>query len=154
LDENKGIIELLRLVFTFNFKGLLIEPTYNVFIQAFRALFVSVLAFVADAGLLWILSFTGLHYLFCTILGFLVGVFVNYMLSIKFVFKEKALIGKTGEVAVYIIIGVIGLGLTVGFMWFFTDILGLFFMISRCITAVLVFSWNFIIRKVILYRKD
>ena len=136
-----------------NVRALLIEPSSNVMIQAFRALFVGGIAFIADAGLLWALSLTGLHYLICATFGFLAGVAVNYMLSVKFVFKEKAPIGKAGEIAVYILVGIIGLGLTVFFMWFFTEIIGLFFMVSRGIAAVLVFAWNFISRKVTLYRK-
>jgi len=145
--------EIINLVLTFNIKGLLIEPTYNLSIQAFRALIVGGIAFVADAGLLWIISLTGLHYLICAVFGFLLGVYVNYVLSVRFVFREKASIGKTGEVTVYVILGVIGLGLTTAFMWFFTDVIGLFFMISKCITTVIVFAWNFTSRKVFLYRK-
>jgi len=145
--------ELLSLIFTFNIKGLLIEPSANVMVQAFRALMVGGLAFVADASVLWTLSLTGLHYLICAVFGFFVGVAVNYLLSVKFVFKEKAPIRKVGEITVYVLVGVIGLGLTVAFMWFFTEIVGLFFMVSRGIAAILVFTWNFTSRKVTLYRK-
>ena len=130
----------------------MVEPTSNVMIQAFRALFVGGIALIADASVLWIISLTGLHYLICAVFGFHIGVGVNYILSVKFVFKEKAPIRSSGEIAVYIVIGVIGLGLTVGLMWFFTEIIGLFFMVSRGIAAVLVFAWNFIIRKITLYR--
>ena len=144
--------EWLQLLFTFNIKSLLIEPSANVMIQVFRALFVGGIAFVADAAFLWALSLTGLYYLICAVFGFLIGVGTNYILSVKFVFKEKAPIGRVGEIAVYIIVGVIGLGLTVLFMWFFTEVVGLFFMVSRGIAAVLVFAWNFIIRKITLYR--
>lgn len=147
------IKEFFQLVFTFNIKGLLIEPSFNVTIQAFRALFVSAIAFVTDAGFLWALSLTGLHYLICAVFGFLAGVGVNYILSVKFVFKEKAPVGKAGEFTVYVLVGVIGLGLTLVFMWFFTEVIGLFFMVSRGIAAILVFAWNFISRKAVLYRK-
>ena len=133
-------------------KNILLEPTANVALQVFRSLFVGGIAFVADAGLLWTLSLTGLHYLICAVFGFLLGVGVNYLLSVKFVFVEKAPVGKVGEMAVYVIVGVIGLGLTVLFMWFFTEIVGLFFMVSRGIAAILVFAWNFTSRKILLYR--
>lgn len=145
--------ELLSLAFGFNFKGLLIESSSNIAIQAFRSLFVAVLSFIADAGILWIISLTGIHYLICAVLAFLVGIWVNYTLSVKFVFKEKASIGRAGEIAVYVIVGVVGLGLTLVFMWFFTEIVGLFFMMSRGIAALLTFAWNFISRKLFLYRK-
>lgn len=145
--------EFMNLIFRFNFKGLLIDPSTNVVIQAFRSLFVAALSFIADAGVLWIISLTGVHYLICTLFGFLVGVWVNYILSVKFVFKEKASIGRIGEIAVYVIIGAVGLGVTLLFMWLFTEVIGLYFMVSRGISAILTFAWNFISRKLLLYRK-
>ena len=144
--------EFFSLVFSFNIKGLMIEPTSNIVIQAFRSLFVGAIAFVADAGLLWIISLTGLHYLICAVFGFLLGVYVNYWLSVKFVFTNKATLGKPGELVVYVIVGAVGLGLTMFFMWFFTEIAGLHFILSKCIATILVFVWNFTSRKVILYR--
>jgi len=144
--------EIMHLALTMNLKGLFIEPTSNLMIQIFRGLFVGGIAFIADAGLLWLISLTGLHYLICTVFGFLLGVTVNYVLSVRFVFKEKASVGKVGEIAVYVIVGAIGLGLTAALMWFFTDIIGIFFMISKCITALLVYAWNFFSRKYFLYR--
>ena len=144
--------EMMNLVLSMDIKGLFIEPTSNLVIQIFRGLFVGGIAFIADAGLLWLISLTGLHYLICTVFGFILGVTVNYVLSVRFVFKEKASVGKVGEIAVYVIVGAIGLGLTAALMWFFTDIIGIFFMISKCITALLVYAWNFFSRKYFLYR--
>ena len=144
---------MLKLAFSCNIRGLLIESTDNLFIQTFRALIAGVIAFIADAGLLWLISFTGLHYLICTVFGFLAGIYVNYVLSVKFVFSEKANIGKLGEITVYIVVGAIGLALTAGLMWFFTEVAGIYFIISKVIATVIVFVWNFASRKVMLYRR-
>jgi len=142
------IIKLIRYVGVYD---LLIKPTTNVSIQLFRTLFVSGAAFIVDAGLLWILSQFGLHYLIGTVVGFLVGVSVHYFLSVNFVFMEKAAVGKAKEVVIYITIGVVGLALTVLFMWLFTDVAGLFFMVSRALAMIIVFIWNFVMRKLVLY---
>jgi len=48
--------ELLKLVIRFNLKGLLVEPTINTTIQTFQVFFVGGIAFIADAGTLWLLS--------------------------------------------------------------------------------------------------
>ena len=133
---------------------MLFEPSSNVAIQTFRALFVAAIALTLDAGALWVLSLTGIHYLICAVFSFIIGICVHFALSVRFVFKEKAPIGRTGEIAVYVAIGVVGLGLTVLFMWFFTEVVGLFFMVSRGVSAVLTFAWNFGSRKLLLYRKD
>ena len=145
--------EFIRLALKLDLKGLLVKPSSNVAIQAFRAFFVGGVAFIADAIVLWLLSLTGIHYLICAAFSFIIGVIVNYALSIKFVFKEKAPIGKSGEFAVYVVVSLVGLGLTLVLMWFFTEIVGLFYMVSKGIAALLAFAWNFTIRKVTLYRK-
>ena len=144
--------ELISLALGLDFKGLLISPSHNVAVQAFRALLVGAIAFAADAGPLWLLSLTGMYYLICAVFGFIFGVIVNYALSTKFVFKEKASVGKTGEVAVYFVVSLVGLGLTIGLMWFFTEIVGFFFMLSKVIATLIAFGWNFTSRKFILYR--
>lgn len=144
--------EFLILIISFNMKKLLIEPTSNIVLQIFRALMVGTIAFIVDAGILWYFSLLGLHYLICTVFGFLAGVSVNYIMSVKFVFKDNSSISRKAEIALYVILGILGLGLTIIFMWFFTEIIGLFFMISRSIAAVLVFAFNFLSRKIILYR--
>ena len=145
--------ELIRLVLRFDIRGLFLIPSSNTAIQAFRALFVGLFVFVVDAGLLWLLYLVGLHYLIAATLAFTAAVMMNYFLSVKFVFKEKAAIGKSGEIAVYFIVSLVGLGLTVGLMWFFTEVAGMFFMISKVIATLLSFTWNFTARKLTLYRE-
>ena len=46
----------------------------------------------------------------------------------------------------------IGLGLTELLMWAFTDGLGLFYLLSKAIAAVIVLLWNFFAKK-LMYRK-
>ena len=145
--------ELMGLVLGLKLRALLTEPTSNTAIQAFRALFVGVIAFVSDAGVLWLVSLTGLHYLVCAALGFILGVAVNYALSARFVFFVRPPMGKSAEVAVFIMVSLVGLGLTEVLLWFFTETSGLHFLASKCIATLLVFVWNFTARKLILYRK-
>ena len=49
-------------------------------------------------------------------------------------------------------ISLIGLGLTELLMWLFTDGLGLFYLVSKAIAAVIVLLWNFFAKK-LMYRK-
>ena len=144
--------EWLLIACKFGLRGLLIQPTEDVTIQLFRALIVGGIAFVADAGPMWLLTLTGLHYLICALIGFLLAVTVNYVLSVRFVFFQKANMGTSGEFSVYIAISLVGLLLTMLFVWFFTEIIGLFFMVSKVIATLIVFVWNFTARKLILYR--
>ncbi len=145
--------EFFSLAVRFDLKGLMLNPTENTAIQAFRALFVGGVAFIADAGILWLLSLIGLHYLICAAISFIAGVAVNYILSGKFVFTAGSGLGKGGEVLIYVLVSLVGLGITEILLWVFTEKLGLFFMVSKCIAALIAFGWNFTARKLILYRK-
>ena len=53
----------------------------------------------------------------------------------------------------YGIIGMIGHLITEGLMYLFTDVFGLYFLISKIIAAAIVLVWNFAARKVVLYNK-
>ena len=130
------------------------EKTDNTFIQFFRYCFVGGLAFLVDYGLLYLLSDkVGLHYLLSASIAFIAGLVVNYLISTFWVFSESKYEDKRKEFAIFAIIGVIGLGLTEGLMWLFTDLAGLHYMLSKLITAALVLLWNFIARKLILFTK-
>lgn len=126
--------------------------TNNAYIQFFRSTFVGAIATVADMGLLYILTdFAHIHYLISTGIAFILGTIVNYILSIFWVFKEKKLKSKTAEFIIFSIIGVIGLLLNELFMWLFTDIAGLHYLLSKIIATIIVFLFNFLTRKKFLF---
>jgi len=93
--------------------------------------------------------------------GFVFGVTVNYLLSAKFVFPEKSSVGRVRELAVYLAVSLVGLGLTLAIIWLFTekvfpkdtDLADLYLLAAKGIATVIAFSWNFTSRKLILYRK-
>lgn len=146
--------ELFQFIFKLDFKNLFVNETDNTFIQLFRYCFVGGLAFLADWLSMILFKEIGLHYLIAAVIGFFVGLAVNFLLSKLFIFqKDNATIGKKGEFIAYAVIGVIGLGITELLMYFFTDIIQLHYAISKIIAAVIVLFWNFIARKKILYSK-
>ncbi len=145
---------VLELITQLNIRGLLIEPTTNRLLQFLRALFVGGMAFLADAGLLWIFAALGLHYLAAAVFSFIVGVTVNYILSKLLVFKKNTTnMSRTMEIIVYVILSAVGLGLTELFMLFFTETVGLYYMVSKVISAFLVFIWNYYGRRIVIYRE-
>lgn len=82
------------------------------------------------------------------------GVTVNYFLSTHLAFAGmQARVSRQAELAVFLLISLLGLGLTELLMYLFTDKLGLHYMLSKAVAAVIVFLWNFFAKKV-LYRKD
>lgn len=94
----------------------------------------------------------GWHYLLSSALGFVSGLFFVYICSNKWVFTRRSMADKVAaEFLIFLIIGVIGLGLTLLFMWLFVDVAGIYPLISKLVTTAIVLLWNFGARKIILY---
>ena len=144
--------ELFDYIFKLDFKSLFITKSSNTFIQFFRYIFVGGVAFLADGGSLFLITTIGVNYLISIIFAFVIGLAVNYGLSKLLVFENSSVNGKI-EFLVYGIIGVIGLGFTEIIMYVLTEIAGLYFMVSKVIATIIVLVWNFVARKITLYRK-
>ncbi|HBK30447.1 MAG TPA: GtrA family protein [Porphyromonadaceae bacterium] len=131
---------------------LLHEPSDNVFIQLFRYGFVGGTAFVVDFSVLYVLTrFAGLYYLLSAAIAFIIGLAVNYLLSISWVFNRRKVNNRFSELFIFTVIGIVGLLLTSLLMWLFTEQAGLFYLISKIITTAIVLIWNFTARKLILF---
>ena len=132
---------------------LLKEETERTIIQLFRYVFVGGAAFIVDFGSLFILTdFFGIYYLISAAIAFILGLIVNYALSISWVFNNRKLDNLTLEFGVFSLIGIVGLGLNEVFIWFFTAEVGFYYLISKIISAVIVLFWNFFARKYVLFK--
>lgn len=117
--------------------------------------FVGGTAFIIDAGTLFVLTeFCGIHYLISGAISFTLSVIYNYILSIKWVFDAKEGNSKAAELAVFIGLSVIGLGLNQLFMWFFVDVLHIYYMLSKIVATAIVMVYNFITRKLFIEKKN
>lgn len=129
------------------------QETERTIIQLFRYVFVGGAAFIVDFGSLFILTdFFGIYYLISAAIAFILGLIVNYILSISWVFNNRKLDNLTLEFGVFSLIGIVGLGLNEVFIWFFTAEVGFYYLISKIISAVIVLFWNFFARKYVLFR--
>ena len=132
---------------------LLKNKTNNLFIQLFRYTIVGGIAFVFDFGTLTVLTeIFNIYYLLSAAIAFLLGLSVNYLLSIIWVFEKHTVKAKSVEFAVFALIGVVGLALNEFFIWFFTEIVDFHYLISKILSTVFVYLWNFFVRKYTLFR--
>ena len=130
------------------------EKTDNTLFQLIRYTFVGGFAFIVDFGTLFLLTeYLYLHYLVSAAIAFILGLVTNYFLSIGWVFTKHSVSDKRIEFIVFALIGLAGLGLNELFLWLFTDLAGMYYLISKILTAVLVYLWNFFVRKLILFNK-
>lgn len=132
---------------------LLKNKTNNTLIQLFRYTFVGGIAFAFDFGALIIFTeYLHVYYLISAAVAFLLGLTINYLLSVNWVFEKRSIKSKHIEFVVFALIGIIGLALNEFFIWFFTEIASTHYLYSKLISTVLVYMWNFFIRKFTLFR--
>ena len=124
----------------------------KLFKQLFRFGVVGGLAFLIDAGLLYILTeFLNIYYLISSIISFIVSLAFNYVLSILWVFdvKKKQTIK---EVLLFAILSVIGLGINQLVMYLGVDLLHIHYMLCKIISTIIVMVYNFITRKIFIEK--
>ena len=122
-------------------------------VQLLRYAVVGGVAFVVDYGSLWLLTeVVGLHHLVSAAIAFILGLICNYVISTAWVFGESKVSNRWVEFVIFSIIGVIGLGLNELIIYLCTDVCGLHYMLSKIISTVIIFFWNFFARKFVLFK--
>ena len=115
---------------------------------------VGALAFVIDYSLLiFCTERLGINYLISGAIAFSVAVIFNYILSMLWVYDTSGNSqDKKMQLVIFIILSVIGLGLTELLMWIGTDLLGIHYTITKIIATVIVMFYNFVTRKILLEK--
>lgn len=137
--------------------SLLKDPTGNVVVQALRYAVSGGVAFVADFLLLYVLTDCAhVHYLLSAILSFCVGLLITYLLSVYWIFDKRRFDSRVPEIIIFVLIGLVGLLITALFMWLFTDLLQIHYLLSKVLTTLVSTVWNFLAKKFMLFsdRKD
>ncbi len=104
---------------------------------------------------------------FGSVMGFIVSVICNYILSFKFVFKRKENMDRRKEFIIFLILSIIGMGLNALIVWGFTgpiysgvpglkDLLSynMAYTVGKVIATAIVMVYNFVTRKKFLEQKD
>lgn len=163
-------------------QGRIQQTKIELFWEIFRFLLVGGTATVCDYIVFWLLDgvllpllpFTGgawslIALWFATACGFVVGMFVNWLLSIKFVFRavrnqEEA--KSTKSFWIFVIISVIGLALTLVGVWLISKFLPEFTLlgstdffgttwskwVAKIIMTCIVLVWNYLGRKIFIFK--
>ncbi len=122
--------------------------------EFFRYLIVGGLAFVADYGtLLFLNKVVEVHYLLAATLAFCVGILVNYLGSVKFVFLYRGMKNVHLERGLFLVIGLIGLVINDSLLFLLTGVADIPVEYSKLLTQVLVLFWNFAARKLVLFSQ-
>ena len=115
---------------------------------------VGVIAAVVDVGVLVILKeLCNIPVLVSSAVSFSVSVVVNYLLSMKFVFKSGAE-NKIREFVIFVILSIGGLCLNQIILWVGVTFTSVYYLVVKILAMVIVPVYNFITRKIFIESKE
>ena len=101
-----------------------------------------------DIGFFFIFAkIAGWNYLLIASAGFIFATFINYLLSIRWVFESGIRFTKSKEILLIYLVSAMGLTLNLLVLFALVDCLDIELMISKLIATASVFFWNFYIRR-------
>ena len=92
----------------------------------------------------------GINYLAATTLAFIISTFANWFAGKLILFKEWNNI--LSELVKIYVTSIAGLGFNLILMWIMVEQIGMNEMLSKIMATGLVFMWNFLVRKLIIYK--
>jgi putative flippase GtrA len=121
--------------------------------QFFRFAIAGVIATAFDVGTLAALKDgLGLHYLIGNAAGFIVGNFVSYVSSVRWVFSNRTVSRRSMEFAAFSLIGIGGLTISEGCMVLGVDVAGQHYLLAKVFAVGATLAWNFGLKKFLLFR--
>lgn len=125
-------------------------PSTERFWEVFRFLLVGGGCFLLEYGLLFALTeYGGLNPLVSTPIAFTVSLVVNYILCVYVVFHAEQQSKK--QMALFALTSIIGLGINQVVMWFFIDIIGIWYMFAKVVASAVVMVWNYFTKRYVLH---
>lgn len=110
------------------------------------------LAFGLDLATLYLLTeYSRMHYLLAAALAYTLGIVCNYLLAIRWVFDFRRLPHWQHEFVLYVLVGVVGLGLNLLVIGLLVDQASLRVLPAKLVAGALIVLFNFGARKLLLF---
>ena len=139
-------------------KDLKTKKNFNSLREFLRYVIVGGTAFIIDFCSMCFckeILFQGERLLTSVFIGYMLGLIYNFILCNKFVFENcfRKIQGQEFKsFIIFGIIGLIGLGITEIIMFLLVNILTLNYLLAKIFTATIVLFWNYIARKIVIYK--
>ena len=122
------------------------------FSDFFLYLIVGGIATIVEWIIFYILnSLFYLNYIPSTIIAYIISTFSNWAAGRLLVFKSSEK-GFVAEIFTIYAASIIGLLLNLVIMWMMIDFVNTNTMIAKVVATILVFLWNFMVRKIVIYK--
>jgi len=110
-------------------------------------------AAAVDIGIFFLFAkLAGHDYLLVGCVGFLVATAVNYVLSVKHVFRSGVRYSKGKEVALVYLVSMVGLAINQLVLYLLINKMGSELMLAKLAATGVVFFWNFSARYFVVFR--
>ena len=120
--------------------------------QLVRYFFVGGVAAVTDITLFFVFAqLLGLPYLLVGACSFLIATGVNYLLSIRYVFRSGSRFGKRQEIILVFLVSGIGLLVHQAVLFIAVEWLNITLMLAKITATGTVFFWNFGARRYLIF---
>ena len=122
--------------------------------EGLRYFAASAAALSIDFGIyIGLIRLADVHYLAAAPLGFALGLATIYLLSTRWVFRERRLTDRRAEFTLFVLIGLAGMALNQGVLFAAVHWLAASYELAKVISAGMVFSFNFATRKLLLFTR-
>lgn len=116
---------------------------------------VGAIAALTDISLFYIFTrLLGYNYLIVAFFSFTIATFVNYILSIMYVFKSGIKFSKKKEISLIYIISGIALLINQISLYILIDLITVEMTLSKIIATIITFFWNYFIRKNYIFKES
>lgn len=132
-----------------------VRSIFNHLFPIFLYFFVGLGATIVEWTCFYIFySLVEVHYQIATIFAIVISTFSNWALGRIFLFRNEKKTNLMGEIGKIYFVSIIGLLFNILLMWFFVEKIMLNEMVSKVLATCVVFIYNYLIRKLYIYKSS
>ena len=94
------------------------------------------------------------NYFIVAFFSFVIATFINYILSIKYVFQSGKKFSKRKEISLIYIVSGIAIIINQFSLYAFIDLFRIEMVISKIIATILTFFWNYFVRNNFVFKEN
>lgn len=122
--------------------------------QIIRYFFAGCVATGSNLAILFVcVHYLELWYLTSAIISFSLAVIISYLLQKFFVFKNYGTDGIPTQFLNFLIYNIVMLGVNTLFMYFFVDIVRVWYLLAQALTAIIIACMNYVYFNKIVFKK-
>jgi len=110
-------------------------------------------AIINIAILYWLTEYFGVYYIFSAICAFIIAVTTNFLFNKIWTFKENLTEGFSKKYAQFFSVSLAALAVNILFLYIFTELFGIYYIISQVIAICIALIINFLGNKIWTFKK-